>query len=102
MKQIALKERLMRYLLQHHGFIASGELQRLTMQYAGQTARTAVRRLQELHEAGKIERKLIKGHAFYKAKEQEKLPTPTYLDSVRKAQVAWFESLPDYGNVSAA
>lgn len=62
--------------------VASGELQRLTMEHAGQTPRTAVRRLQELSEEGVLEVIYLKGHAHYKFKKQ--------LDPL-----AWFDSLPD-------
>lgn len=76
---IPLKERIMRYMLKRHGeFISSGELQRLVSAYTTQTPRTCVRRLQELHEDGQLERKLIKGHSWYRAVEQ----SPTISRSV--------------------
>lgn len=68
MNEIPLKERILRYMQKHHTeFIPSGEIQRLVATYTTQTPRTCVRRLQELHEAGLLERKLVKGHAHYKA-----------------------------------
>ena len=66
---IPLKDRLLRYFLKRHTeWISSGEVQRLVSAYTTQTPRTAVRRLQELCEDGKLERKLIKGHSWYRAK----------------------------------
>jgi hypothetical protein len=81
MKQ-SLKDRLLAYMLRHHDtFIASGELQRLVMKHTTCTARTAVRRLEELAEEGKLEVIYKKGHAWYRAR------TVVTADE-------WFESLP--------
>lgn len=67
MKELSLSERLMRYFRKHpNDFISSGEIQRLVMQYTNQMPRTAVRRLQELTEEGKLERKIMKKHTWYR------------------------------------
>ena len=66
MKSLSLKERLVKYLLKQHGFVASGDIQRIVMQHTTYTPRTTVRRLQELFEEGKLEREIRKGHAFYR------------------------------------
>ena len=78
----------MRYMLQRHtAWIPSGELQRLVAIHTTQTPRTCVRRLQELHEAGKLERKLVKGHAYYRA-----IPKVDYLQHA-KEMIRHFDSL---------
>lgn len=57
----------MRYMMMHHSeYISSGTLQRLVVEYTKHTPRSCVRRLQELAEEGKLERKLIKNHTWYK------------------------------------
>ena len=85
---IPLKDRLMRYMLKRHSeWIPSGELQRLVSAYTTQTPRTCVRRLQELHEAGKLERKLIKGHAWYSAGKVD-------YASHAKEMIRHFDALP--------
>ena len=80
MKKISLKDRLLRYLLKGHGFVASGDLQRLVAEKTTYTPRTTVRRLEELVTEGKLEVEYRKGHAFYRAR-------------VMTAE-EWFESLP--------
>lgn len=62
---LSLRNRLLKYLLNHHGWIASGELQRIVVLHTDYTPRTAVRRLEELAEEGKLDVKYIKGHAYY-------------------------------------
>lgn len=70
MKQ-SLKDRLYQYLLRGHGWIASGELQRIVMQHTTYTPRTTVRRLEELAAEGKLEveyrTKNGVRHAYYRA-----------------------------------
>ncbi len=81
MKQ-SLRDRLYKYLLRQHGFVASGDLQRLVVAHTDYTPRTAVRRLEEMAEAGTLEVKYIKGHAYYKTKlatQQTLAPSPTEL-----------------------
>lgn len=71
-KRISLKERLLRYMQRRHNeFVASGDLQRLVVQYTDYTPRTAVRRLQELYEENVLEREIRKGHAFYRIKQKD-------------------------------
>lgn len=73
MVAVTLKERLLRYLQKHQGvYIASGELQRLTVEKTSYTAQNAGRRLRELAEDGLIEVEYRKGHAFYRAASQTK------------------------------
>lgn len=67
MKEIGLRERLVRYFQRNHTkWLASGELQRLVVQHTKHTPRSAVRRLQEMHEEGVLDRELRKGHTFYR------------------------------------
>lgn len=67
---MSLKDRLVRYMLNHHTeWIASGDLQRIVVKETDYTPRTAVRRLEELAEEGKLQVEYRKGHAFYKASE---------------------------------
>ena len=68
--KITLKERLVRYLQRNHGWIASGDLQRLVVAHTDYTPRTAVRRLEELAEEGELEVKYVKGHAWYRVKQE--------------------------------
>ena len=64
--KLTLKERLLRYLQARPGvYVASGELQRLTVERTSYTAQNAGRRLRELAEDGIIEVDYRKGHAFY-------------------------------------
>ena len=66
----SLKTRLVRYLLKSHGWVASGELQRIVMENTSYTPRTTVRRLEELVNEGKLEVQYRRGHAWYRAKVQ--------------------------------
>ena len=67
----SLRDRLLQYMLRRHSdFVSSGDLQRLVMNETKYTARTAVRRLEELAEEGKLEVKYVKGHAHYRAKQE--------------------------------
>lgn len=68
--KITLKERLYQYLLKGHGWVASGDLQRLVMQRTKYTARTAVRRLEELVVEGRLEVQYRKGHAYYRPSQK--------------------------------
>lgn len=73
MKRLSLKDRLYRYLLGGHGFVASGDLQRLVVEKTKYTPRTAVRRLEELAAEGKLEVQYRKGHAYYRAADVQAL-----------------------------
>lgn len=64
----SLSSRLVDYLQRTGRPVASGELQRLATEKAGQTGRTCVRRLQELAEEGVLEVEYRKGHAWYSFK----------------------------------
>ena len=71
----SLRDRLLQYMLRRHSeFVASGDIQRLVMNETKYTARTAVRRLEELAQEGKLEVKYVKGHAHYRAKQERPSP----------------------------
>lgn len=70
---MTLRERLIRYMRNNHGWIASGDIQRLVMEKTSYTPSNASRRLRELAEENILEVQLRKGHAFYRIKQQ----TPT-------------------------
>ena len=68
-EKIPLKKRILAYFLKRHSiWIASNEVQKLVALYTNATPRAAVRRMQELCESGELEKKLVKNHAFYRAK----------------------------------
>lgn len=89
MKELSLSDRLVRYLQKHHGFIASGDLQRIVMEHTTYTPRTTCRRLQELVNEGKLEvqYRTHNGvrHAFYRA--------PSFQEE-NQAKLDYFHSLP--------
>ncbi len=67
--KISLRDRLVRYMqARHTTWFSSKFLQRLVMDNTTQTARTAVRRLEEMAEEGILEVKYIKGAAQYRYK----------------------------------
>ena len=84
--ELSLKERLYRYLLKQHGFVASGDLQRIVAERTTYSPQNVGRRLRELVESGDLVVKYIKGHAWYKANETEDLKT----EAARK--VAFFNA----------
>lgn len=71
--KLSLRKRLIRYLLKHHGWVSSGELQKLVSIHTKYTPRTAVRRLEELAECGMLRVEYRKGHAFYRGVEDTPL-----------------------------
>lgn len=86
---LSLKDRLIRYLRNNHGWVSSGELQKLVMEKTSYLPRTAVRRLEELAEEGILEVQYrAKNHAWYRL-SQEKTPEQLRLDSI-----IWFDRLP--------
>jgi arginine repressor len=71
---MSLKERLVRYLRNHHGFIASGDLQRLPWKDSRGTLITPAnisRRLRELAAEGLLQVRIRKGHAFYTVAQKQ-------------------------------
>lgn len=68
-KELGLRERLVRYMHKNHQttYVSSGALQKIVMANSTHTARSAVRRLQELYESKQLDRELRKGHAWYRA-----------------------------------
>ena len=86
MKKLSLRERSLRYLVGQKCWISSGDLQRLVMQNTTHTARSAVRRLEELCEDKLIDVEYrAKNHAFYRAKEGVEAPkehNPNFIQGV--------------------
>jgi DNA-binding transcriptional ArsR family regulator len=66
---MTLKERLARYMRNNHGWIASGDIQRLVSEKTSYTPSNASRRLRELAEEGVLEVQIRRGHAWYKLKD---------------------------------
>lgn len=65
--KLGLKERILKYFKgRPELWIASGEIQRLVVAHTQDTPRSAVRRMQELAEEGKLRRELRRGHSFYR------------------------------------
>lgn len=89
--ELGLRERLLKFMLANHTntFIASGDLQRIVMANSKHTARSAVRRLQELAEDGQLICELRKGHAYYKAAPKP-LPCASCLNN--KNLIAQFDA----------
>lgn len=68
MKGISLRNRLLRYLIKQHGWVSSAQLQKIVLEHTSYMPRTAVRRLQELVEDGKLETKVIGKMSWFSAK----------------------------------
>ena len=64
---MTLKEQLERYLRNNHGWIASGDLQRLVMENTSYTPQNVGRRIRELAEEGKLEVMYVRNHAHYRS-----------------------------------
>lgn len=90
MTPLSLKDRLVRYMQQHHtvDWIPSGDLQRIVMQYTSYTPQNVGRRLRELHNEGVLEVRYVKGHAQYRAT----ITLP--VEELNRKGVEWFNSLP--------
>lgn len=86
-EKTSLRDRLYKYLLRQHGFVASGDLQRLVVAHTDYTPRTAVRRLEEMAEAGNLEVQYRKGHAYYRV-----APKP-YENPVQPIDLAYHREL---------
>jgi hypothetical protein len=69
-KNMTLKERLERYLRNNHGWIASGDLQRLVMEKTSYTPQNVGCRLRELAEEGKLEVMYVRNHAHYRSAQK--------------------------------
>lgn len=86
--QLSLKERLVRYLKNNHGWVSSGQLQKLVMEKTIYLPRTAVRRLEELAEEGILEVQYrAKNHAWYRLSQSK-----SFEDKVQEMN-SWFNSL---------
>lgn len=70
---MTLRDRLIRYLRNQHGWISSGQLQRLVVEKTSYTPANCSRRLRELAAEGILEVQIRRGHAFYRSKQE----TPT-------------------------
>jgi hypothetical protein len=68
---MSLKERLARYMRNNHGWIASGDIQRITPEKAFYTPSNVSRRLRELQNEGVLEVQIRRGHAFYRVAQKE-------------------------------
>jgi len=69
-----LKSRLYSFLEREYpAWIAKGELCDIARAKANATGEHTGRRLRELHESGAIERKLERGHAWYRFRKPEPL-----------------------------
>lgn len=86
--ELSLRERLVRYLRNNHGWVASGQLQKLVMEKTSYLPRTAVRRLEELAEEGILEVQYrAKHHAWYRISQ-----TKSFEDKVQES-IDWFNNL---------
>ena len=87
MSTVSLKSRIVRFLLKKHGWVSGGDIQRLVMEHTKHLPRTAVRRLQEAVEEGKLEVRYSgkHNHAEYKIRDGviiPKIPNPNYIQGV--------------------
>ena len=87
--ELSLKDRLVKYLQNNHGWIASGTLQRIVAEKTTYTPRTTCRRLEEAVTEGRLEVQYRKGHAWYKIKEGFKSP-----QDIERDMITNFKSLP--------
>jgi hypothetical protein len=72
---MTLKQRLERYLRNHHDWILSADLQKLVMERTTYTPQNVGRRLRELAEEGKLDVMYVRNHAHYRsATKQLSLP----------------------------
>ena len=91
--ELTCSQRCLRYLQKQPGvWVASGDIQRIGAAKSTYTPSNISRRLREIAEAGQIEVKIIKGHAYYRYTGEDERKR---LDAIK-----WFDSLPD-GPVSA-
>ncbi|GEM_PF-3636287 len=72
MTELSLKDRILKYIRNQAGFVASGDVQRLVTEKTSYTAQNAGRRMRELAEDGLLEVEYRKGHAFYRATSHQK------------------------------
>src|SRR6266545_4596868 len=71
MNRLTLKQRLANYMRRHHGWIASGELQRLASEKTNYTPQNVGRRLRELENEGLLEVQYRKNHAYYRIRQTQ-------------------------------
>jgi len=65
---MTLKDRLARYLRNNHGWIESGDLQRIAAEKTRYGPQNVGRRLRELAQEGILEVQYRNNHAYYRAK----------------------------------
>jgi len=70
MNRLTLKERLLKWLRAHPGWMPSGELQRIVALNTTYSPQNVGRRLRELENANLVEVKYHRGHAHYRIKDQ--------------------------------
>jgi len=83
MKKESLRDRLLRYLVKQHGWVSSATLQSLVLEHNAGLPRTAVRRLQELVEDGKLETQMQGKQSWFKAKDGIEAPLPPKAEHIR-------------------
>ena len=97
--ELSLKDRLVKYLQNNHGWIASGTLQRIVAEKTTYTPRTTCRRLEELVNNNKLEVQYRKGHAWYRATQPNQFSQPTKMvkspQEVEREMINYFNSLPE-------
>lgn len=98
MERKTLKERLFRYLLKNHGWIASGDLQKIVAEYTSYTPQTVGRELRRLKNEGKIrvQYRTNNGirHAFYAAVNEAGMTREEMIQN-GKEMVKMFDALPN-------
>lgn len=68
---MTLKDRIQKFFEKHPGkWIASGTIQRLTVEHTSYTPATADRRLRELREGGVLESEDRKGHEWFRLSDE--------------------------------
>jgi DNA-binding transcriptional ArsR family regulator len=82
---MTLKDRLLKWLRNHPGFIPSGDLQRIVAASTTYSPQNVGRRLRELENERLIEVRYEKGHAHYRAAQTLTMEQ-------------WFERLPAVTN----
>ncbi len=86
---MTLRDRLIRYYKTRHTmWISSGELQRIVGELTTYTPANVSRRLRELQNENLLEVKQVKGHAWYKYKDQR-----AQILQQNQEALAYFESL---------
>lgn len=104
MSTLSLKDRIVKYIMRKHGWVSGGEIQRIVMEHTKHLPRTAVRRLQEAVEEGKLEVRYTgaHNHAEYRIREGVIIPLQKPLKSPQNDGKVWVRGLgyiPDYSEL---